>query len=193
MADGLNAIRHFSFERKIKTFMKHKIYGVRDLKEWNALIHSGNVTMRVVFQGGANTKRGKIPATYDTTDAVKQAIIEKSAEFKHGKIFVVQSIEVPDDKETLERKRLNAKIEARKNAEKRDNPIAQVSDENSEDAGENGSVVQTIQVADKRDAIDWLKENFPDKGYTVNKLKSEESFVAACEECNVVFEFTANE
>ncbi len=181
--------------------MKHKIYGVRDLKEWNALIHSGNVTMRVVFSGGANTKRGKIPATYATSDAVKQAIIEKSTEFKHGKIFVHQSIEIPDDKDTLERKRLNAKIEARKNAEKnsdnhaekRDTPIAQVSDEDSEDAGENGSVVQTIQVADKRDAIDWLKENFPDKGYTVNKLKSEESFVAACKECNVVFEYTANE
>lgn len=164
--------------------MKHKIYGVRDLKEWNALIHSGNVTMRVVFQGGANTKRGKIPATYDTTDAVKQAIIEKSQEFKTGKIYVVQSIEVPDDEETKARKNFNAQVEARRAAA---NTATEKKPSANED--EKKALGGVIKVADKADAIEWLKENHPDKNYTANKLRSEAAFAAACEECGVTFEW----
>lgn len=49
--------------------------------------------------------------------------------------------------------------------------------------------VQRVTVADKADAVEWLKENYPDKGYTATKLRTAEAFNAACEECGVVFEF----
>lgn len=49
--------------------------------------------------------------------------------------------------------------------------------------------VQLVTVADKADAVEWLKENYPDKGYTATKLRTQEAFNAACEECEVVFEF----
>lgn len=49
--------------------------------------------------------------------------------------------------------------------------------------------VQRVTVADKADAVEWLKEHYPDKGYTATKLRTQEAFNAACEECEVVFDF----
>lgn len=57
--------------------------------------------------------------------------------------------------------------------------------------GSNGldddNTVRTVDVPDKAAAIEWLKENYPDKGYTVTKLGSQKAFDAACAECGVVF------
>jgi hypothetical protein len=45
-----------------------------------------------------------------------------------------------------------------------------------------------VDVPDKAAAIEWLKENYPDKGYTTTKLtRSKEEFNNACAECGVVF------
>lgn len=49
--------------------------------------------------------------------------------------------------------------------------------------------VQRVIVADKADAVEWLKDNYPDRGYTATKLRTQEAFNAACEECEVVFEY----
>ena len=51
----------------------------------------------------------------------------------------------------------------------------------------NGNV---IKVATKSDAIEWLKEHYPEKEYTGVKLRSKAAFDAACKECGVVFEIT---
>ena len=48
-----------------------------------------------------------------------------------------------------------------------------------------------IKVADKPDAIEYLKERFPEKGYTAVKLRTKTAFDAACKECGVEFVFTA--
>lgn len=48
-----------------------------------------------------------------------------------------------------------------------------------------------IMVADKPDAIEYLKERFPEKGYTAVKLRTKTAFDAACKECGVEFMFTA--
>ena len=48
-----------------------------------------------------------------------------------------------------------------------------------------------IMVADKPDAIEYLKERFPEKGYTAVKLRTKTAFDAACKECGVEFVFTA--
>ena len=53
---------------------------------------------------------------------------------------------------------------------------------------EEDKTVRNVDVPDKAAAIDWLKENYPDKGYTTTKLtRSKEEFNNACAECGVVF------
>lgn len=53
------------------------------------------------------------------------------------------------------------------------------------------SDTRVVTVADKADAIEWLKENYADKGYTATKLRTQTAFEEACKECNVQFQFTA--
>ena len=48
-----------------------------------------------------------------------------------------------------------------------------------------------IKVADKAEAIEWLKEHNPEAGYTAAKLRSKDAFEKACADNNVTFEFNA--
>lgn len=48
-----------------------------------------------------------------------------------------------------------------------------------------------IKVADKNDAIEYLKEHFAEKNYTATSLRTKTAFEAACKECGVEFVFTA--
>lgn len=163
--------------------MKLKIYGVKGRKEWSVIIKAGNASMRVNFEGGTSTARGVIPATYSTSDPVKQAIIERSEYFKHKSIYVVQELEVPDDASARARKMRNKKVA----------PVAGDGSDGSDGQGvpqdDNRIAVQRATVADKADAVEWLKEHYPDKGYSATKLRTQEAFNAACEECGVVFDF----
>lgn len=168
--------------------MIQKIYGVKDLKDWTVSIRSRNLSMRVSFTGGANTARGIIPATYSTSDPVKQAIIEKSDYFKNGRIFVVQNIEVPDDAEAIARNKRNEKLAMRSNAApsaKASGTVATVASNPDVD----GPDTATVKVSDKAEAVEWLKEHYPEKGYTSLKLRGKEAFENACKECNVEFLF----
>lgn len=51
--------------------------------------------------------------------------------------------------------------------------------------------VQKVEVADKAEAIEWLKEHNPEAGYTAAKLRSKDAFEKACADNNVEFVFTA--
>lgn len=59
--------------------------------------------------------------------------------------------------------------------------------EQSQDDAEDGK----IKVADKNEAIEYLKEHFADKNYTATSLRTKTAFEAACKECGVEFVFTA--
>lgn len=48
-----------------------------------------------------------------------------------------------------------------------------------------------IKVADKNEAIEYLKEHFAEKNYTATSLRTKTAFEAACKECGVEFVFTA--
>ena len=164
--------------------MKLKIYGVKGRKEWSVIIKAGAASMRVNFEGGTSTARGVIPATYSTSDPVKQAIIERSDYFKHKSIYVVDELEVPDDAAAKARKMRNKKVE----------PVAENGSDGSDGSDvqrepEDRVAVQRVTVAEKADAVEWLKEHYPDKGYTASKLRTADAFNAACEECGVVFDF----
>lgn len=60
--------------------------------------------------------------------------------------------------------------------------------DDGDEAGED-DVDTAIHVADKPDAIEYLKEHFPDKGYTATSLRTKSAFESACKECGVEFVF----
>ena len=68
-------------------------------------------------------------------------------------------------------------------------PTDETQDETPQDTDEDTD--GKVKVADKSDAIEYLKEKFPEKGYTAVKLRTKTAFEAACKECGVEFVFTA--
>lgn len=69
-------------------------YGVYNIVEWHASLKMGKATVKVAFTGGAITTNGVTPATYTTNDPVVQLAIERSNEFRNGKIKVVRSYDL---------------------------------------------------------------------------------------------------
>lgn len=63
---------------------------------------------------------------------------------------------------------------------------------NGEESGESteGDGMQTIEVGCKADAVEWLKERYPEKGYNGNNLRANAAFEAACNEAGVKFIIT---
>ncbi len=188
--------------------MVHKIYGVLNLIDWTVNIKAGKATLRVHFTGGATTARGRVPATYATSDPVKQAIIEKSDYFKSRHIFVVDSMEVPDDAAAKARKaREAARAEAAraaapksfdKNPKEEDespklpagDPVGEQGEPGEPEAEpateENGEVPEAITVSSLDDAKDYLNEHF---GIAKSQLRSRNAIEERAKENGVVFFF----
>lgn len=164
--------------------MKRKTYGVSNLMDWTAQIKVGKASMSVHFTGGALTAYGVTEATYSTTNPVFQHAIENSAYFKSGRIKLMSAMEVPDDEGTKARKERAAR-KAANNTLAEETPAAPPAD-----AGTAAGAVTTVEVADKNEAIEYLKEHFK-ASYTATSLRTKAAFDAACEECGVQFVFTA--
>ena len=147
--------------------MKQKTYGVRGLMEWNAVLRVGRAVIEIPFSGGALTAFGNTPAMYTTRDKFFQSIIEGSEAYKRGKIELLKSVE--DGEEEIKREEI-----------KREEKTVESEEDRS---------VREIEVADKSEAIEYLKENF-DNGYSATKLRSNAAFESACVECGVRFVFT---
>lgn len=153
-----------------------KTYGINGLLEWHGHVHSNRLTMKVDFTNGCATAYGVSPATFITKDELTQHVIENSEEFKGGRIRIVSVHEIPGSEEP----------EAPKEAEAPVTPVeAAVTEPEAYPEGNHG--VDTIEVADKAEAVEWLKEHYPEKEYTGIKLRSKEAFERACKECNVEF------
>lgn len=148
--------------------MKRKTYGVSGLMDWTTQIKAGKAMVTVHFTGGALTAYGVTPATYSTTDAFFQRVIEGSAQFRSGKIALLSEMEVGGNPDAADAAHTVAKGEA-------------------EDGDEEGTVVE---VPDRYDAVVYLKEHFPDKGYTSTALRTKAAFDAACRAHGVRFVFT---
>lgn len=69
-------------------------------------------------------------------------------------------------------------------------PTGETQDETLQGDGEDADGGK-IKVADKNDAIEYLKEHFAEKNYTATSLRTKTAFEAACKECGVEFVFTA--
>lgn len=78
------------------TTEKIKTYGVKGVSEWHAIIPcKGGARLRADFTGGTANEAGWVPARFRTGNAVVQALIEGSAYFKKGKIFLVSATDKP--------------------------------------------------------------------------------------------------
>lgn len=194
--------------------MIRKTYGVSGLMDWTTQIKTGKVSVSVHFTGGALTAYGVTPAKYSTSNPFFQSVIENSEQFKSGRIMLLGEMEVPDDAATKARKARIAAKAAEKPApvpetpapvaeetvtpsttEKEspaesEQPTDETQDETLQGDGDDADG-DKIKVADKPDAIEYLKERFPEKGYTAVKLRTKTAFDAACKECGVEFVFTA--
>ncbi len=179
--------------------------------DWTTQIKVGKGAVSVHFTGGALTAYGVTPAKYSTSNVFFQNVIENSEQFKSGRIQLLSQMEVADDAAEKARKaRLAAKAasmpikegqcsaqtseEGQTTSEPGDAEQTQdaTSGEHDGDSSDGGDGADgSIRVPDKMEAIEYLKEHFPEKGYTATKLRTQTAFQAACAECGVTFVFTA--
>lgn len=190
--------------------MIRKTYGVSGLMDWTTQIKAGKGSVSVHFTGGALTAYGVTPAKYSTSNPFFQSVIENSNQFKSGRIELLGTMEVPDDAATKARKARMAAKAAEKPANEVQSPVTPITpveespveespaeegqsigDTQDETLQDNGDDTDggKIKVADKPDAIEYLKERFPEKGYTAVKLRTKTAFEAACKECGVEFDY----
>lgn len=172
--------------------MKVKTYGVPGLTEWHGKVKAGSIEVEVSFSGGTASPSGAQPAYFVTKDPITQFIIENSKEYKNGFIILVMQQEAPGEHPRM------AVPKPKPAVEKASETVADES-EPAEEPKENAAAVEepvpgipeAITVADKYDAIEYLKEHFPDKNYTSSGLRTKTAFEAACKECGVVFVYKA--
>lgn len=173
--------------------MKIKTYGIRGLLEWHGIVSAGKIKMEVSFTNGSTTSVGVSPASFITKDELTQFVIENSDQFKNGRIVLVREIEVPDDEATKARKE-KACAGASAIEESTINPPLSMDGEDGAqeqaDRDEETTGVEPIVVSDKSEAIEYLKEHFPERNYTATSLRGKGAFEAACSACGVVFVFT---
>ena len=81
---------------------KIKTYAAKGLLEWQLALTAGEAVVRLHFKGGSMTSGNFIPAKFSTDNPAIQHLIENSAYFKKGRIFLHSAREkVSDKKETV--------------------------------------------------------------------------------------------
>ena len=181
--------------------MKIKTYGINGLTEWHGDVKAGTISVRVSFTGGTASPSGAQPAYFVTKDPITQFVIENSKEFKSGFIHLEMSHDLPGQHPRMAvqkvepapvsdgRKDVNRGKDVSDGAEgQQGGPGADASD-TVEEKGEAGDAPMKISVGSKTEAVEWLKDHYPDKGYNGFTLKGKDAFAAACQECGVEFEF----
>ena len=175
--------------------MKVKTYGVPGLTEWHGKVKAGSIEVSVSFIGGTASPSGAQPAYFMTKDPVVQFVIENSKEYKNGFIVLVMSQDVAGEHPRMA-------IPKPKPAPTTEAPVTETpagaeqtdeaQDETSQDEGNGGDDADgnKVKVADKSEAIEYLKEHYADKNYTATSLRTNTAFEAACKECGVEFVFS---
>lgn len=191
-------------------------YGVYNLIEWHALLRMGKATVRVNFTGGSITTQGVTPATFTTEDPIVQFAIEKSPEFKSGKIKVVNRVKLGGDvkiernppklrftgedaKKTTEVKTEGGEecTESEVNDRKLLGDECCVKDASEEDCAGTPEDLPELVPADtgviekefdnNDDARDYLEQNF---GFIRSKLRNRADIVAAGKVHGIIISFS---
>jgi hypothetical protein len=121
-----------------------------------------------------------------TKDPLVQFVVENSKEFKNGfiRLEMQQTVAGEHPRMATSKTTPAANEVAGSGAPERNEAVEGPVDV-TEPTMEGGA---PVKVATKADAIEWLKEHYPEKEYTAVKLRSKAAFDAACAECGVVFE-----
>lgn len=176
--------------------MKVKTYGVPGLTEWHGKVRAGSIEVAVSFTGGTASPSGAQPAYFLTKDPIVQFVIENCKEYKAGFIILVMSQEVPGEHPRMAVPKPKADAAPTQEPSIPDTQGEQegkqqpAGENTQQEAGGEAEGSSPIEVADKSEAIEYLKEHFADKNYTATSLRTQTAFKAACEECGVEFVFT---
>lgn len=144
--------------------MAKKVYGVKGVIEWHALIPCGKSTMSVKFTGGTLTGYGISPARFATNDRMVQDIIERSEYFKCGKIILMNVYGEVNDNASDKSSKANSQAQSK---------------------DDDGSDKEVIAVSSIEDAREVLKE----RGISWTKLKTESAVLAIAASLNIEFIF----
>lgn len=185
--------------------MKVKTYGVPGLTEWHGKLKAGSIEVSASFVGGTASPSGAQPAYFMTKDPIVQFVIEHSKEYKSGFIILVMSQDVagehprmavpkpapvPETPAPVVKEPVTPTTPAEETPAEEVQPTDETQDETLQGDGEDADGGK-IKVADKNEAIEYLKEHFAEKNYTATSLRTKTAFEAACKECGVEFVFTA--
>lgn len=185
--------------------MKVKTYGVLGLTEWHGKLKAGSIEVSASFVGGTASPSGAQPAYFMTKDPIVQFVIEHSKEYKSGFIILVMSQDVAGEHPRMAVPKpapvtetpapvVKAPVTPTTPAEDPSAEEAHPTDETQEETlqgdGDDADGGK-IKVADKNEAIEYLKEHFAEKNYTATSLRTKTAFEAACKECGVEFVLTA--
>lgn len=178
--------------------MTRKTYGVSGLMDWTTNLRAGKATINVHFSGGALTAYGVTPATYSTSNPLFQMVIENSEHFKSGRISLLDEMEVAGEAPVKIHKAsaepvssTEEEVEKPETSEEGGPAEASETTEEGKAASADSDGLTVVKVADKSDAIEYLKENYPDKGYGAVKLRTKAAFDAACAEHGIKFVYIA--
>ena len=185
--------------------MKVKTYGVPGLTEWRGKLKAGSIEVSASFVGGTASPSGAQPAYFMTKDPIVQFVIEHSKEYKSGFIILVMSQDVagehprmavpkpapvPETPAPVADGTVTPTTPAEETPAEEVQPTGETQDETLQGDGDDADGGK-IKVADKNEAIEYLKEHFAEKNYTATSLRTKTAFEAACKECGVEFVFTA--
>lgn len=152
--------------------MAKKTYRTYHLKGLQILLFDDyGRPMEITFRSGCQIDS---TAKFTTSDENLQKTLEASSGF--GRDFYVESV-----------REEKAAPDASPVAEDGDDGLNEANGQTDE--AEDNKTLQ-VEVADKSDAIEWLKEHNPEAGYTAAKLRSKEAFENACRDNNVEFIFS---
>ena len=193
---------------------KRKItYGISGMMECQIVIKIGNTSkMNVLFSDGSITATGITPATFTTDNFMVQHAIERSHDFKNGRIYIVRSIELNEEvkiernnptseKKDSEIKPLKTKtkvVSTEKTEENKGNEDDETADQNtSEENNEDDlGIVQVteiesatdgktkVDIADLESAKQYLSETF---GEAKSNFRSKKSVLEFAESKNIEF------
>lgn len=183
--------------------MKVKTYGVPGLTEWHGKLKAGSIEVSASFVGGTASPSGAQPAYFMTKDPIVQFVIEHSKEYKSGFIILVMSQDVagehprmavpkpapvPETPAPVVKEPVTPTTPAEETPAEAEQPTDETQDDTLQGDGDDADGGK-IKVADKNEAIEYLKEHFAEKNYTATSLRTKTAFEAACKECGVEFDY----
>lgn len=142
------------------------------------------------FKSGRIQLLGTIEVPDDAaTKARKARLAAKAAAVpvKEGQ-SAVQEDAIPEKSSHVVEEPVTPTTPAEETPVEAEQPTDETQDETLQGDGDDADGGK-IKVSDRRDAIEYLKEHFPEKGYTSVKLRSKAAFESACMECGVAFAF----